>query len=130
MANNQSKTITVLLLFGLAAASWYAFTNLGNLLLGNNIFGGITSLVLGVPLAIIFTSLFAIFGIAALMLDVQSYPTFFLASVVAIVALVLWLSPADIPGPVEELLVSLVSGLLFKKSVSKKQNQQFLGVQL
>jgi len=125
MGNNQSKYFTAIVLFALAALSWYGFTNIGSFFFGGGIFGdvlgSISTVVIGFPLAIIFTSMFAIFGIAALMLDVQQYPQFFLASLLAVVALILWLSPADIPGPVEELVVSLVSGLFFKKSLTKKK---------
>jgi len=122
---NDNRYITAAFLFGMAALSWYAFTNIGDMFFGS-MFAGIINLA-GIPIAILFTAMFAIFGVAVLMLDVQQYPQFFLASVLAVVALILWISPLDFPGPIEELLVSLVSGLFFKKSLDKpKKNDNLL----
>lgn len=123
MVNNQQKYFTAILLIGMAILVYIGGTNIGTAIFGQNIFGSIINL-LGLPIVLLLAGILVFFALASLFLDVKNYPKFFMGAVLGFVALVLWISPIDAPGFIEEILTTIGSVWLTSDSLKSKQQQQ------
>lgn len=119
----QSKWLTVFTVLGIGALMYYMGSQLGTMLFGRNIFGSAVN-ILGFSIGIILAAVMVFFALAALFLDVQSYPKFFFGAVIGLVAVVLWISPLDTPTPVEEILATVASAWLTVDSTKSRRQQQ------
>lgn len=105
----NEKYVVAGLFFGLAAAAYYTLANFGSILFESSIIVSLFNSI-GAPIGIIAAGLLSIFGIMVILLDVKDFIKFAQGAGILVLTLIWVLFPDFIPGPVDDIIVSIIGG--------------------